>query len=67
MPRFSKAVLTEYIEKRVRAIQKAHHFKASHGWVQVIGSDGDAHRAYGEFNALLELAEEFELTIDDPG
>ncbi|MGK3981247.1 hypothetical protein WMF38_57150 [Sorangium sp. So ce118] len=55
--RFSKATVLEFIESRADHLQKKHDFNPRHGTSQVRGKGEDAAVAYGEFRALLDLAE----------
>ncbi len=61
MPRFSKATLAAFVFKRTEALEKEHKFDSQDGYAQVRGKGEEKNRAYGEFNMLLDLADEFEL------
>ncbi len=59
--RFSKALLAEYIAKHAFRFD----FNPRDGWNQVNGKGEEANRNYGEFRALLDLANEFELDLEE--
>ena len=63
MARFSRAVLQEEIQRRVSSIQKQYRFDPGNGTNQVRNDSHDRAVAYGEFRALLLLADEFDLMI----
>ena len=67
-PRFSRAVLLEYAQCRAVNLQGEHDFNPDNGWAQVAymrnrRPDELVERAvaYGEYRAMLDLIEHFEL------
>lgn len=67
MPRFSKAVLTETVQQRLDVIQATHGFDPGNGTAQLKGKLGNVNAAiaYGEREALLRLAEEFNPNVTE--
>ena len=65
MSRFSKATLTEAIQRRLETIQRDFGFDPGNGTAQLHGNKKDvkAAVAYGEREAMLELADLFDLPI----
>ena len=61
MPRFSKAILTEYITKRLTYLEATHGFDRANGWAQVQGLGEELNRLYGEYKHLKDLAQKFGL------
>jgi hypothetical protein len=55
--RFSKATVLEFIESRAEHLRQQHNFSPRHGTSQARGRGEDVAVAYGEFRALLDLAE----------
>lgn len=64
-PRFSKATLGAEIERRILSLQEEYEvkFNPNNGYAQVRGKGEEKNRAYGEFRALLDLAEHFDLMV----
>lgn len=79
MSRFTKALVTAEIQKRIDALQgkyKFHKglgarptrsFDPSNGWAQIKGQDPEVHRDYGEFTALCDLADNLNLQVIKEG
>lgn len=65
MARFSKALLKEWLEQRMAAIEKenAWTFDPMDGWSQVNGKGERINRAYGAWRELVRLGEEIEQGI----
>ena len=65
-PRFSKASVAAEIARSVAALRANHptlRLDPDNGWAQVAGKDEEAHRVYGEFRALLDLAERIGVEV----
>lgn len=58
--RFSKAALVGDLRERYLALQKRHGFDPRIGWVQVQRSEIDRVIAYGAFDIIEQLLEEYE-------
>ena len=61
MSRFSKAAVASWANRRIDMLEEEFHFDRQNGYSQVAEKDAAANRAYGEWNALLNLIEEFNL------
>ena len=59
--RFSKATLAARLSDRVTRLQLEWNFDPRNGYAQVEGRGEEINRAYGEWNALRDLMEEFDL------
>jgi len=62
--RFSKKLLTTWLERRFLDMQKANHFDQNNGWAQVQGKGEEANRLYGEWRAyevVLRVVENGDL------
>jgi len=62
MARFSKYTLKETLQKRLDAIQDKYDFDPDNGTAQLSG-DTDEAVAYGEREAMLNLADIFEIDL----
>ena len=51
------------LRERVAMLVKEHRFDCDNGWAQVDGKGDEAHRAYGEFRMLHDIAEEFGIEV----
>lgn len=60
-PRFSKKTLAEFIDRRREQLETEFGFDPNNGTRQVDGKSAEVQRAYGEYDALTNLAEHFEL------
>lgn len=63
MSRFSKQTLAEYVDSRLRSIQLANNFDEENGWDQCDVRKPVQLVEYGEFAALNELVEVFNLVL----
>ena len=61
--RFSKATLAEWAYRRIGQLEDEFHFDRGNGYAQVERKDAATNRAYGEWDALHNLTEEFELEL----
>lgn len=61
MERFNKKQLSLDILQRIKDIEKKWKFKSHLGWVQVTGKSEEVNRAYGEYECLLSLIDEYNL------
>ena len=61
MRRFSKKVLASYIQDRLDYLMDKWSFNPNTGTIQLSNEDVDRAVAYGKREALMALAEEFEL------
>lgn len=59
--RFSKATLAEYVLGRANRLDQQYHFDSDNGTAQLNGKPEAVHLAYGEWNTLLNIAEDFGL------
>ncbi len=64
--RFSKAVVAAEIERALKILHDEWSFDVTNGYAQVKGSSEAANRAYGEWTALLQLAERLDLEVTIP-
>lgn len=62
-PRFSKAKLAKFIVNALADLEENHKFDPRNGYDQVIGQGEGANRAYGEYAALMGIADQFELDL----
>lgn len=60
-PRFSKAVLAEYVFRRIAYLKKTQNFDVTNGSRQVQGKGEPANILYGEWETLHMIADEFDL------
>src|SRR5678816_3431238 len=65
-----KLELSAFIQGRIDWIQEIHRFDPQSGWSQVNekpGETNEKYRSYGEFCALCDIVERFELPVNlDP-
>ena len=61
--RFSKSVLAEYLTQRIDYLERMFKIDPQNGTAQLNPRDVDCAVAYGEREALLKLAEKFDLTV----
>ncbi len=59
--RFSKAVLRDNLQKEIDRIQNKYNFDTRSGTIQLEGQSIDKIIAYGRKEALIRLADEFDL------
>lgn len=64
--RFSKTTLAAEVFKRIHRLECDFNFERGNGYAQVTGKGDELNRAYGEFHALLDLAQEFDLSEPVP-
>lgn len=59
---FSKKALGVSLWGKVEWLEKKYGFKSYDGWNQVNGKGEEINRAYGEYNCLFKLINEYHLT-----
>lgn len=60
---FTKLPFESWLRERVAMLVEEHRFDRDNGWAQVAGKNEEAHRAYGEFRTLHNIAEEFGIEV----
>ena len=53
--RFSKSIITKWLQDKVEDIEKRYSFKKNTGYIQVMDMGGEVNRAYGEWRQCLDL------------
>lgn len=58
--RFSRNTVLTAINERIDDLERAHDFEPGFGWARVEGRDTEIIVAFGRYQALLDLREDFE-------
>ena len=59
--RFSKQLFAKEVWEKIYHLEKTYGFKSYDGWNQVKGKGEEINRAYGEYNCLFMLTNEYNL------
>ena len=64
--RFSRKTVHAELRRRAHNIERRYRFDRRNGTAQLRGKSEETHRAYAEWNLLLNLAEDFDMYIERP-
>jgi len=59
--KFSKSKLAADTWERINKLEETYKFKSYNGWAQVDGKGEEINRAYGEYECLLSITNDYDL------